>query len=146
MGLCKFSTVTQEFTKFQHQELDSASLSNNNVNFLFKDIDQQIWVGTRHGLNLYNSSTNDFTRFYQDELGEMSSIEQQQVNTICQDENNNLWVGFEYGLCILKNNILIPFNEVYDIKDLNKDQKISSALSDSDGNIWVGLELSLIQI
>jgi len=140
LGLCRFSTATQKFTKFQYQALDSTSLSNNYVNFLFKDIDQQIWVGTRHGLNLYNFSTNDFTRFYQSGIGDMSSLEQQEVNTICQDENNNLWIGFEYGLCILKKNILSPVNEVYDIKGLNKDQKITSTLSDSDGNIWVGLE------
>ncbi len=146
LGLCKFSPQTQKFTHFQYQESDSSSLSHNYVKFLFKDARKQIWIGTRHGLNLYNPSTNNFTRYYQKGIKKNSSIEKQQVNAICQDKEQNLWIGFEDGLCILENDTLKPFHEVYKMNNAVKGQKITTILCDSVDNIWIGSEQTLCRI
>ena len=143
LGLSKFSPSTQKFTHFQYQEADSSSLSHNYITFLFIDSKKQIWVGTRHGLNLYNPSTNNFTRYYQKGIKDNSSIERQQVNTICQGSKQNIWIGLEDGLCILEDNILKPFEEVYDLNNVRKGQRITAIMCDSADNIWIGSDQTL---
>lgn len=75
------------------------SLSNTNVNFVFKDSRGLYWVGTREGLNLYNIR-NKRLRVYTTADGLPDNV----IQAMVEDQEQNLWVSTVRGLC----HIIIP--------------------------------------
>ncbi len=43
-----------------HNSQDSTSISDNRITAIYEDSKNNIWVGTQHGLNFYNSTTKKF--------------------------------------------------------------------------------------
>ena len=56
-GLCKFDGV--DFTIFRHDLQDSLSIINNHVEVV-ASVRDELWVGTKQGLNLYSYKENNF--------------------------------------------------------------------------------------
>jgi ligand-binding sensor domain-containing protein/signal transduction histidine kinase/DNA-binding response OmpR family regulator len=72
-------------------------LSGNNINAIYKDSQNRIWVGTNSGLNLFNRGNGSFTSF-QSIADDMASLSNNIVNTIYQDQHGDIWVGTYFGL------------------------------------------------
>ncbi len=81
------------------------SLSNTNVNFVFKDSRGLYWVGTREGLNLYNIR-NKRLKVYTTAEGLPDNVTQAMV----EDQEQNLWVSTVRGLC----HIILPHEGLND--------------------------------
>ena len=72
---------------------DSTSLTGVVIMDLVEDREGNIWVGTRwSGLNKYNRSTDNFTR-YKSDPNDSSSLSNHLVNSICQDKEGVIWDG-----------------------------------------------------
>ncbi|MDP4269145.1 MAG: two-component regulator propeller domain-containing protein [Bacteroidota bacterium] len=69
------------------------SLSNTNVNFVFKDSRGLYWVGTREGLNLYNIR-NKRLRVFTIADGLPDNV----IQAMVEDQEQNLWVSTVRGL------------------------------------------------
>jgi signal transduction histidine kinase/ligand-binding sensor domain-containing protein/DNA-binding response OmpR family regulator len=66
-GVCRYDGYN--FKIFRADENDSTALSNNRINYLFKDSNDVIWVTTGDQLNWrYNYETENFTKFTYDEV------------------------------------------------------------------------------
>ena len=61
-GLCSFDG--NQFTVYKHNESDSSSISDQFVLYITEDKLNNLWVGTRSGINYFNRKTRRFKRFY----------------------------------------------------------------------------------
>jgi ligand-binding sensor domain-containing protein/signal transduction histidine kinase len=146
-GLSKFDYISERFTVFQHDDRDSASLSNNEVTCLALSKNGNIWVGTNNGgINLYDKKNNKF-RHFRHNPQVSGSIASDNVSALYEDNNGKLWVGlFDAGLdCIdLKSGKVIHVN--FSGANLNPalHQHIRCIYQDNYGNNWVGTDNGLI--
>ncbi len=113
-------------------------LSGNIVNVIQKK-DEQLWIGTEGGLDIYNIKTQKFTHFsHQPKVN--NSLSANSVWAIHFDENEKVWIGTWAGgldLLNIKNNNFIHYN--YNQQDANSigADNIFYILEDSFSNFWI---------
>lgn len=124
---------------FKNNDHDSNSVSNNRITSLIIDHAENIWAGTRDGLNRYDISKKKFYRFTtQDGLSSAG------IRSIKQDENNNLWIATDHGLS--KYEIDRKQFHTYGAADgLYADQFIANAVTaDINGRFYFGTNNGLV--
>lgn len=124
-----------EFKTFIFDENDPKSLSNNRVNVIYQDHEQQIWVGTANGLNLYHKDNETFTPI---DILEIKGG-RNYISSIVEDQEGNIWVGTFAGIKRLNKGSL-KLEDVFsrvNNKVLAKDA-IFSLFVDKDDYIWAG--------
>lgn len=62
-GLSRYNRNTDTFVNYSYKPYDSKSLSYYYVTSIVEDADQNLWVGTLSGLNLFNRKKDNFTHF-----------------------------------------------------------------------------------
>jgi len=80
--------------KFKHLSTNEG-LSQNGVIFIMQDKLEQIWIGTRDGLNKYDGV--EFTK-YRHHKEDPNSISNSDISCIEQDNEGYIWVGTASGL------------------------------------------------
>lgn len=134
-GISLYDPIKKTFKNYVHDPNNSASLSGNEVNVLFKDLAGNIWVGTYgSGLNLYDESTDSFIRFNKAPhiMGQFSA---NIINAIFQDKEGTLWFATEDGVFTLTQQALAIHQSV------SKEQQnitVISVYQDSHNAIWIG--------
>ncbi|MCX7984287.1 MAG: PAS domain-containing protein [Bacteroidetes bacterium] len=98
-----FDIEKRVFTHFLNNPSDSTSLSSNKVISIYKDRNDNIWIGTDAGLNLYKRNTNTF-RVFNIENGLVDNC----INSIVEDDDGNLWLGTNNGLSMFVQGTLVP--------------------------------------
>jgi len=127
------------FKTFQHNPIDSNSISNNYLNCLLEGSDGKIWIGTDGGgLNYYDPIKE---KIYRVNLKDTSDHHRSKyVMALAEDKNNNLWIGTAYGVYVFNQKTR---NTKHYITIENDSTSISfpviySICSDSKNNIWLG--------
>jgi len=122
-----------EIYKFKHLTT-SEGLSQSTVMSIIQDDLGQIWIGTRDGLNKYDSS--EFTVYRHDKTNPLS-ISNNDVNTVIQDSNGFIWIGTALGL-----NKYDPkkdcFKAYFKGKNALIDNIVSKIKELSNKELWVG--------
>ncbi len=54
------------FKVYSHDAFDPYSITSNNILFLYEDSKGRIWIGSDHGLNIFNKKTERFYKLYHD--------------------------------------------------------------------------------
>uniref|UniRef100_UPI0025727823 ligand-binding sensor domain-containing protein n=1 Tax=Romboutsia ilealis TaxID=1115758 RepID=UPI0025727823 len=107
---------------------NSDGLSQTSINTIYQDSLDYIWIGTKNGLNKYNSFEFDI---YNKGLSEKRNIIDGNITSITEDLNNNLWVGTYDGISKINlktdkitnyttNNSMLSSNKIMDININNK--------------------------
>lgn len=81
-GLSRIHTITFEVERIALQEREA-------IRALFKDRNENLWIGTANGLLKYSSTTKNFTRFSAEDNG----LSHNTIRYIHEDQSGNLWVG-----------------------------------------------------
>ncbi|MDP4209011.1 MAG: two-component regulator propeller domain-containing protein [Bacteroidota bacterium] len=119
---------------FDHLNVEGG-LSQSTVFAITQDSKGYIWIGTRDGLNRYDSHE---IRTYRNISGDASSLSYNVVNALLHDSKGQLWVGTYHGLCVYH-----PETDNFSqIKSLSNDN-INAVFEDRDKNIWVGTRKGL---
>ncbi len=110
------------------------SLNSNNVFCIYQDKEDQVWVGTDKGLNLYDAATNRFTRV----PGE--GVNNTIIYDIYEDAGKTIWIAtYNHGL--------LSFNKktgrwdriaADGKKGSLASNKLTSLFDDHNGNLWIG--------
>ncbi|MEQ9825555.1 MAG: two-component regulator propeller domain-containing protein [Puniceicoccaceae bacterium] len=95
VGLAKYNG--HDYRLYQHDAADPTSLSNNNVEELFIDSRNRLWVGTMLGVNCFNPETETFERFVATDSA-ANALSGNTVYAIEEDVNGVLWFGTERGI------------------------------------------------
>lgn len=110
----------------------SSGLLNENIETLYKDSYNKIWIGTKSGgLSRYDPAHNTFKNFNHLLIDDPDkSI---RITSIVEDGEGNIWAGSynNDGLYLID-----PANEKL-IHHYFPDHKISSMIKDQFGNIWI---------
>ena len=131
--------------QYKHNSSNPQSISNNQVNVIFEDDQQNIWLGTAKGLNRVVKDDNPrnitFKSFSHSQYCKVFRTTDNYVNSIIQDKKGRIWIGsYQSGL--------YQFNEedeefrqfipkVNDSLQFVKDLKLLSVYEDSQNNFWV---------
>ncbi|MEP6597251.1 MAG: two-component regulator propeller domain-containing protein, partial [Ginsengibacter sp.] len=102
-GLNRMDPKTGKFTHYKHKDNDPKSLSFDQVRAIYEDKEGTLWIGTgepffdanrdkKGGLNRFNKSTGEFTRYLHDEKNPNSLIDDR-IRAIFEDSYGNFWVG-----------------------------------------------------
>ncbi len=130
--------------QFEPYPLYPKNLQNDYVTRLWRDSNDNLWVGTLKGLRkIYPDSRAAL--IYQNQEGQSNSLSANYITAITEDKRGNIWVGtLENGLnCLLSaiENDAPAF--VHFTADTRKPQSmgsnfISSLFTDRSGIVWIG--------
>jgi PAS domain S-box-containing protein len=102
-------------------------LTETKINCLLLVGEQELWVGTDHGLFRWSG-----TGFRRTELG--PSLRDQQVLTILRDRDANIWVGTTRGLL----RVNASGTSLAEEEGMQRAGAVNALFEDREGNLWVG--------
>jgi ligand-binding sensor domain-containing protein/signal transduction histidine kinase len=167
-GLNCIDPKTGTITRFRHNPSDNNTLSFDKVTALYEDRQGTIWIGTGYlwhggdltlrdstlklgGLNRFNRTTKNFTRYLHDP-NDPSSLIDNRVKSIFEDSKGTLWVGTSGDGLHTMNREKGSFERhrynALDPKKLSRspvkstmpwaDDMITFIREDAAGTIWIG--------
>lgn len=146
-GMSILSLKDKTVRHFAHDPDNPHSLPGNEVRCILKDSIGNIWVGTNHGLALFDATTGHFINFrnnQSDERGVLNSY----IFSIHLFRDNKLWISTEFnGIATLdlKQSLFLPPQQLrfeY-IREGDDERSLPNAsiryiFEDSYDNIWIG--------
>lgn len=137
-GLNQYNAYS--FKNYHSMQLDSNTLSDNDITAITEDGDKNIWVGTfGTGINKFDRKTRKFTRFLKSDFHENSVISST-VWDMKYDGKDNIWIATDAGISKyeISNNSFVNFS----VKDSSinglKMQTIYCLTQDNKGRMWFG--------
>lgn len=139
-GLYFFNPFTKKHGVFTYNGKDSSSISDNHINKLFEDSNNQLWIATEYGLCKLNSATQTFRR-YTTANGLPSNI----IYALLEDAHKNLWITTSKGL--VRMSLLNGHISIYTTANglLGDQFNYSSAYKDDKGNMYFGCLKGMIK-
>jgi len=137
-GLIKYDKAKDLFATYQFDATNPTSLSNNDVNVLFKDKSGLLWIGTYNGgLNKYNPNKSRF-KHYQKEANNPNSLSANSMRGIFEDTKGRLWVGTTLGGLNMIDRQTGKFTLFSTQSPFRiSEDRINMITEDKEGNIWV---------
>lgn len=142
-GFSILSIKDKRVKNFVHDPDDKNSLPGNEVRCVYKDTNDNIWVGTNKGLALFNPESMNFIQFNSD--GNLSHY----IYDIRQLDGNKLWIAMEFGgvaiMDLSQRLFLLPEQtQFHYIKEGDDGYSLSNSstrciFQDSFKNIWAGV-------
>lgn len=133
------------FNVYQHDPLDSASLSHNFVYSILQDSHRRIWIGTYGGgINAVFSRTSDKLSCRRITT-ENSSLSNNNVRHLFEDSHRRLWIATTFGLNLLESidishDSLLFRIFLYDPQQVNSisNNDVIHIYEDSGKRLWFG--------
>ena len=140
-GLFKYNKKTN-FISNKYLDANYKSL-NNQISTIIQDNTGRYWVGTMHGLYLFDTSMHTQIKQFFNRENDSSSISNNQINTLLMTDSF-LWVGTAYGL----NKIDLKTHDIKKLftSDGLPSNRIMSITNDNDDNLWVATKKGLAKI
>ena len=92
-GLIKIDPNTRECKIYQNDDNDNYSISNNSIRYITEDLTGNILVGTSHGINILDLTTDKF-KHYTENDGLINNT----IYGILVDKNNDIWMSTNGGI------------------------------------------------
>jgi len=132
-GIIKLDTRNN---RFEYLTTSNSSLKSNDVRTFLSASDSTIWIGTRNGIQVFNTYTTAFSPTINERLNNLEFIQ-----NMIKSEDEKIWIAsYGRGLFLYDENIN-SFSHFYHEEDnpnsLSGDL-IYSLLEDNSGCIWVG--------
>lgn len=132
----------QEGVRFHHHRYDirqPKGISNNSIHCIFKDVQDNVWIGTfAAGLNKYSPQGRKFKHYYKAH-DKSNSLINNQVNAFLE-VGSKVWIGTEGGLSVMDKSTGSFEHFTHDPNDpgsLGADA-VWCIYQDHGGTIWVG--------
>jgi ligand-binding sensor domain-containing protein/nitrate/nitrite-specific signal transduction histidine kinase len=140
-GLNRYDPRIQQFTTFRYNPDDLGSISHNNVFAIEGSRDGGLWLGTAAGLNHFDPSTGQATRFPFDDPANPRSTSGGIIQTILEESEDKVWVGaFDGGLTLLnpRQGTTRVYRHDKDDPGSLPDDNVQALLLDGTDALWVG--------
>ncbi|MFG6686058.1 two-component regulator propeller domain-containing protein [Mariniflexile sp. HNIBRBA6329] len=133
-GINYFDSNGFPFQKIQHRLNDKNSIVANFTRSIAKDTNGNIWFGTKKGVSIWNTKTNQWKHI--DNLTN-SKIPSEDIVLALEPQDEYMWIG-SYNNGLLKMNIN-NYNCVhYNASNTNLPKKVYTIFRDKNNNIWAG--------
>ena len=134
-GLQKFDGYS--YTNYHHNPYDSQSISSDNITYLLKGAENDIWVLTSFsGFNRFNPSTEKSTRL--SGLNNPSFRDLDNSTSVCLDDHGNAWLLSNNSIASydLHQHKLVSYDDLFP-KELGMGMTKSIVYDPKRGNLWV---------
>lgn len=121
------------FTYYTHNPDDSTTISNSQVLEIFEDNENNLWIGTNEGLNVFNRATETFTS-YTTKDGLIGN----RIQGITEDMNGNIWVTTTEGISKFNKDSISFTNYTSGDGFISNEFNADAAEITSDGTIILG--------
>ncbi|WP_197411189.1 two-component regulator propeller domain-containing protein [Colwellia sp. TT2012] len=138
-GLNLIDTNTNQVEHFVNQPDNDNSLIDNKILALYKDKEQNLWIGTKSGLDKLDTNTRKFSHFTYDP-NDKYSLSFNYVLSIFEDSRDLLWISTYGGGLNSYNKKTQQFTRYqHDSNNANSisSNYVMSVSEDSDNNIWI---------
>ena len=132
-GVSVWSPELQIVEHFQHDDADRNSISSNQINDIYKDDENRLWLGTYAGLDLYIEDKRNFLHFSKQNTDLPSDI----IASVYQSKEGKFWIGTFYGLASGTPNLFAKIDTVYGELSSNS---VNAFAESQDGSLWVGTD------
>lgn len=132
-GVIVYNPTRKTSYFLQNEPGNNNSLSSNQVYTLYRDREQNIWVTTYGGLNLYRPETATFARY----TGQNTNLPSDRINSMFQSKEGKYWVGTFFGL-VTGSPTLFPIVSMEN-GGLSSDS-INTFAETDDGSLWIGTD------
>lgn len=138
-GLLFYSFADKKISHFVHIPNRLYSLSDNRIYSIFKDNNNNIWVGTFNGLNRLDRETPKF-RSYRNNSEFSNSLSNNSVWCFIEDKPNVIWIGTDDGINIFDkvNNNYSFIRKMPGNENSLSGNEVRSMLKDQKGRYWIG--------
>lgn len=141
-GLFFYNISTKEVKNYKAVAGHENGISSNVVRDLFFRTNNELWVGTRDGLNVLNTVTDEFLSYKYNRY-DVNTLSHNSVRHITRDRSGNIWLGtFSGGLNIYSPsnaNFTVIQEQIASYPGLNF-PVVGAILAEGDGGLWVGTE------
>ncbi|KNF09198.1 sensor signal transduction histidine kinase [Gottschalkia purinilytica] len=142
-GISAFNKNTEEFKIYGNDYNNKSKLSiTDKVNTVYRDLEENIWVGTREGLYLLDEETGKAKRKYTVSDGLSSDF----IKTIYEDSDGILWMGTIHGGLIRFNKYRNEFKTYQNVSGNNESissNYILDITEDEEKNLWLATDNGL---
>ncbi|MCC8408577.1 helix-turn-helix domain-containing protein [Mucilaginibacter sp. UR6-1] len=92
-GLAKYDRCLRKITEQFSKEGVENSLISNEISALITDKSGLLWIGTRKGISILNTSNGNFTNLYKEK-----GLPENNILTLVEDDHSDIWFGSRSGL------------------------------------------------
>lgn len=133
LGPGKFS-----YQVFHYEPGKAGTISSNYITSLQTDQQQNLWVGTDNGLNLFQPKSQSFITYKHSENN--NSIVHNDIREIMLNRDGTLWIGTQEGLSVLDPQQKTFTNYLHDPEQKGSlsHNSIHSIYQDHNNSIWIG--------
>jgi ligand-binding sensor domain-containing protein/signal transduction histidine kinase len=139
-GLSYFNRIDNSFTNYIHDNKNKNSICGVAYTLLKSRENNDLYVGTDNGLDLYHPETGIFQHFTENK-GPLH-LSNQIIENLFEDSRGNIWMGTGYeGVIVLdkeKQQFIKYRHDPKNPNSLSIDRNISAFCEDKEGNIWMG--------
>ncbi|MFC5683082.1 hybrid sensor histidine kinase/response regulator [Flavobacterium sp. MAHUQ-51] len=132
-GLFYYNPKTHEKVVYKYDFNNNKSISNDFINSIFQDKQNNLWIATENGLNLFDYNKREFKKFTTKD-GFPSNV----IYSILQDSQQNLCITTSKGLVKFnyKTKAITIFTKANGL--LSDQFNYNSAFKDSNGDMYFG--------
>jgi PAS domain S-box-containing protein len=138
-GLAIFDRREGSWQYVQYDRDNPKGISADKIRSLLRDKNDDVWVGTDQGLNLWQPMTGEFKRYVTDPTNQRS-ISDNTIISLFQDAGGVIWVGTIDG--VNKWNADVVSFPHYTPKVSDGDSPVSYSVTsfaeDPNGDVWIG--------
>jgi len=135
-GVMVYNKDSGQFTSYRHNALKPGSLSDDQVNVIYRDRQGMIWIGTNNGVSLLNSLFSPFKMTYLPDAGKPLKI-----YDFYKDKHKRLWIGTSRGIYIKS-----PDSSAFGYRKIvykGQELAVTKFFADHDGSFYLGTDFSL---
>lgn len=125
----------------KHTIGNEQSLSNDQINDIIEDRDQDLWFATNNGISLYQTKTKKWKTFFKYSINESANYNHIFM-TLCEVSPGIIWAGgyssgiYQINKMTRQVSSLAPSS--YSKTTIPRDKYIRDIQKDQQGNIWIG--------
>ena len=135
-GLVLFDTETDNFEVFK-QGKGKRKLSNSVIKTIQVVADNEVWLGTDMGLNIFNPVERTFRKYYAN-YNNSYTISNNIIHTVFKDSKGNVWLGTNNGIdkAFVSNGNFFRNQLSEGAPYIDKSVQVTSVAQDKEGNHW----------
>ncbi len=142
-GLLKYDPSANRFEYITATPGNKISLQyNQQINTIFQDRDENIWLGTDKGISVFNPYDEHFTVLHNTDAGPLVKTGAE-ISSVIETGSNDIWVGSWGGGITRYDSTLKVSGHVF-FKGKYDDNLVWSLLQQADGSIWAGCQVGML--